>query len=175
MLKRMALGLGLALAFCNGALADNPPAPPATNAAPEVADPHLAAAIDLLEAQNARANMNAMVDTMMKAAAASARQSHADVPDDKVKLFTDAFAEEMTNSMDDLLKMEAKVYVEHFSEDELHALAAFYRSDVGKKYIGEIPQIMKETVPLGFSWGQAIAPKAMQHALEKLQKKGVQL
>jgi hypothetical protein len=35
--------------------------------------------------------------------------------------------------------------------------------------------ITKETVPLAFKWGQMIAPIAMQHAIDKLKKKGVTL
>ncbi len=174
MWKQMVLGFGLALAVSTGALADDPAAPPAAaQAAPT--DARLAAAVDLLEAQNAKANMKSMMDTFMSTAANAVRREHPDISEEKLKLFTDAFADEMVNSTDGLLKMQAQVYAEHFSEDELRGLAAFYRSDLGKKYIAQIPLIAKETVPLAFQWGQSIAPVAVQHALEKLKKEGVTL
>ena len=54
-------------------------------------------------------------------------------------------------------------------------MAAFYRSDLGRKYTAQLPLIAKETVPLAFQWGQTIAPVAMQHAVDKLKKEGVKL
>lgn len=176
MWKQMVLGLGLALAVSTGAFADDQTQPaPASNAAPAVTDSHLAAAVDLLEAQNAKSNMKSMFNSLMSAVGSSVRQSHPGVSEDKFKLFTEAFSEELENSIDDLLKMQAKVYAEHFSENELRALAAFYRSDLGKKYISEIPLILKETVPLGVAWGQEVGPKAAERAMERLKKKGVEL
>jgi hypothetical protein len=179
MWKVLALGIGLALAPFAAALADSPPAtdstPPAANSESQVTDSRLAAAMDLLEAQNAKANMKLIIDTFMKLTVTSLKQSHPDLSDDKIKLFTEAFTDEMKSSLDDLVKLQAQVYARHFSEDELHALAAFYRTDVGKKYISEVPQIVKETVPLGLQWGQSIAPKAAERAIDRLKKEGVQL
>jgi uncharacterized protein len=172
MWKQLVLGLGLTFAASTVALAD-PPAPPA--AAAQTADSHLAAAIDLLDAQNAKANMTTMVHLLMSGVESSVRQSHPGASDEKLKLFNEAFEEEITNSTDDLLKLQAKIYAEHFSEDELRQLAAFYRSDLGKKYISELPVIMKETVPLGVQWGQMIAPRAINRAMARLKKEGVSL
>jgi hypothetical protein len=174
MLKQMVLGLGLAFAVSAVALADNAPAPPPTTM-PAETDSHLAAAVELLEAQNTKSTMKTMVDVLMSAAETTVRATHPDLSNDKLRLFTDAFREEMDRSLDDLLKMQAKVYVEHFSESELRALTAFYRSDVGRKYISEVPEIMKETAPLGIEWGQTIAPLAIKRALDRLKKEGVQL
>ena len=174
MWKELALGLGVALAVSTGAFADDAAPPPATTEAAPT-DAHLAAAVDLLDAQNAKANMKSMMDTFMSMATNAFHQGHPDIPNDKLKLFTEAFAEEMSNSTDGLLKMQAKVYAEHFSEDELHGLAAFYRSDLGRKCTAQLPLIAKETVPLAFQWGQTIAPVAMQHAVDKLKKEGVKL
>ena len=59
MWKQMVLGLGLALAVPTGAFAEDTAAPPATTQAAPT-DSHLAAAVDLLEAQNAKANMKSI-------------------------------------------------------------------------------------------------------------------
>src|SRR5215469_17788551 len=105
MWKQMVLGLGLALAVATGAIADNATAPPAAaGAAPT--DSHLAAAVDLLKAQNAKANMTTMIHVLMSSVETSVRQTHPGASDEKLKLFNDAFEEEMMNSTDDLLKLQ---------------------------------------------------------------------
>ena len=119
--------------------------------------------------------MKVMTDSIMTTAASAIRAEHPTVSDDNLRLFYAAFSQEMEASFDDLLKMQAKVYEAHFSESELRALTAFYKSDLGRKVISETPAITREEVPIGIKWGQTVAPAAMQRALDKLKKEGVKL
>jgi hypothetical protein len=48
------------------------------------------------------------------------------------------------------------VYDKHFNEDELRGLAEFYRSDLGKKVIGEMPTLFAESMTKA---SEAIIPK----------------
>jgi hypothetical protein len=175
MLQRTALGLAIVFALCGGAPAADGPTPPVAAAAPAPTDSRLAAAMDLLQATDAKGNMETFIDSMLPVIVDGLRRTHSGVSEDTLKLFQTACREEMVSSLDDQLKLQAQIYAEHFSEDELRALVAFYRSDTGRKYITEMPLIMKEVMPLGQAWGRNIGEQAVRRAIERLQKNGVQL
>ena len=136
---------------------------------------HKAAAVELLDASNSRAMMMQMIDAMAPMVVAQLKQEHPQMSDKAVAAFTAAFKEEMSANVDGLMTMFAAVYVEHFSEADLKAITAFYRSDAGKHCLAEMPGILKETMPLGMKWGREIGPKAAERAIKKLEKEGVSL
>jgi uncharacterized protein len=135
----------------------------------------MTAALDVLDAMNAKHTVEAMVDSMAPIVAAQIRQAHPTATDKTLAVFSSAFKEEMARNVDDLLKMQAAVYAEHFSEQDLKTLAAFYRSDVGKRFVDEQSVIVKEITPLAARWGQEAGQRAAQRAMEKLQKEGITL
>lgn len=138
-------------------------------------DSHLAAAMDVLEATNAKNNFTAIVGTMTETMLGAVKKDHPGADEKTQKAFIDEFKTEIGAELPELLKMQAAVYAEHFSEADLKALAAFYRSDVGKRYIAELPALMKEVMPIAFKWGQAAGMKAMEKTMEKLKKEGMKL
>ncbi|MDE2109877.1 MAG: DUF2059 domain-containing protein [Alphaproteobacteria bacterium] len=135
----------------------------------------MAAALDVLDAMNAKNTASVIIDAMAPVVMAQIRQGHPTASDKTLAAFDAAFKEEMGKSVDDLLKMQAAVYAEHFSAQDLNALAAFYRSDVGKRFVDEQPAIIKEVTPLAARWGQEAGQRAAQKAMEKLQKEGMTL
>jgi uncharacterized protein len=138
-------------------------------------DAHLAAALDLLEATNAKVTMMTMVDALTPVVLGQIRQQHKDLTDAALQRFQAAFREEITSGLDDLMKLTATIYEQHFSEEELHALAGSYRSDIGKKYIQTIPQIAKESLAVGGAWGREAGARAAQRAAERLKQEGINL
>lgn len=48
----------------------------------------------------------------------------------------------------DAMKEAPPIYARHFTADELHQLAAFYRTPTGAKALHEIPQVMGEMTAL---------------------------
>ena len=146
-------------------------AAPATNPDPTTAS-HLAAALDVLDALNAKSNFAVMVDSVGQTMLAQVKQTHPSASDKTLEEFRKAFKDEMMAQTDELMRMQAAVYAEHFSENDLKALAAFYRSDVGKRFVGEQPAIIQEITPLALRWGMQAGQNAAQRAMEKLQKEG---
>lgn len=138
-------------------------------------DSHLAAALDVMDATNAKANLMVMIDSVGGSMFAQIKQSHPGASEKTLAAFQTAFKQEMTDQSDQLMKMQAAIYAEHFSENDLKALAAFYRSDVGKRFISEQPAIIKEVTPLAIKWGMEAGHSAAQHAIEKLKKEGITL
>jgi uncharacterized protein len=50
--------------------------------------------------------------------------------------------------VNDAMKEAPPIYARHFTVDELHELAAFYRTSTGAKALHEIPQVMGEMTAL---------------------------
>ena len=50
---------------------------------------------------------------------------------------------EMQSSSQDFMDMTAAIYAQHMSTEDLTALAEFYESPVGQRYIGVLPDITK--------------------------------
>src|SRR6185503_3074705 len=71
---------------------------------------------------------------------------------------------------DELLRLYAIEYARHFSEQELHDLASFYRSDLGKKYIAEVPVLVKESAPITTRWMIGVITQEQQKIMESLPK-----
>jgi hypothetical protein len=51
-----------------------------------------------------------------------------------------------------LLDYAAHVYARHYTVDQLKAMAAFYRTDAGKRMLSEEPKIGVEMAPVKGSW-----------------------
>ncbi|HYK79072.1 MAG TPA: DUF2059 domain-containing protein [Micropepsaceae bacterium] len=136
-------------------------------------DSHLASALDFLKITNAKVSMAAMIDSLMPLVLGNVRAQNPTLSDAAVQQFQSAFREEMTASLDDLMTITARIYEEHFTEDELRRLTAFYDTDVGKKYISIVPSIIKESLPIGAAWGREAGARAAQRAAERLRANGV--
>lgn len=74
----------------------------------------------------------------------------------------------------DIEKETALAYARTFSEAELSEMAAFYRTETGKKLIAQGPQVMQEVAKSGQIWQRGVArdlsvsvAKAMQSARPK--------
>jgi hypothetical protein len=139
----------------------------------DASDSHLASALDFLKITNAKVSMAAMIDSLMPLVLGNVRAKNPTLSDAALQQFQSAFREEMTASLDDLMTMTARIYEEHFTEDELRGLTAFYDTDVGKKYISIVPSIMKESLPIGAAWGREAGARAAQRAAERLRANGV--
>lgn len=166
---RSVLKIAAVALLLTGAAAD-----PAAKPDPATAS-HLAAALDVMDALNAKATFMVVVESVSSTMLANIKQTHPEASDKAVAEFHKAFKDEMVSQTDELMKMQAAVYAEHFSEADLKALAAFYRSDVGKRFVSEQPAIIKEVTPLALKWGMQAGQNAAQRAMEKLQKEGITL
>jgi hypothetical protein len=146
----------------------------AADVTPDV-DSHLAAAMDLLDVTNAKTNMTAMVDSLIPVIMNQIKTQHPNLTGTVADEFQIALRDEMTGSLDDLMKLTGRVYERYFTEDDLRTLAAFYRTEVGRRFTDAMPMIFKDTLPLGTIWGREAGMRAAQRALERLRAKGLNL
>lgn len=164
MLRSLLPAFAVALLLSGAAMAEDKPAAP---------DTHLAAALDLEAAVNAKANGVLIIRSMVPMLMSQERTARPDLSDDTAKALEQAITQEFEANIEALLQQEAVIYAKHFNESELHTLAAFYRSDIGKKYVSEMPGIMTELIPLAQAWAREVAPLAIERARKKLAAKGM--
>jgi uncharacterized protein len=72
------------------------------------------------------------------------------------------FTHTQSQSLANILKDGPPVYARHFTVDELHQLADFYRSPVGVKAMKELPQVMAEFIGLINPRMQALQAEAAE-------------
>jgi len=75
----------------------------------------------------------------------------------------------------ELMDQVAAVYAEQLTSEELVAIAAFYRSPVGTKFIAIQPQVMRQAMTLGQRWGAQLGREIEEEARRELKKRGIEL
>jgi len=73
----------------------------------------------------------------------------------------DHFWEDFKKEVDpnELNKLILPIYVKHFSVEEMKALTAFYRSDVGRKFLAKIPNVTRESMQVSRDWNAELRLK----------------
>jgi len=154
-MRAFVAGAILALVLAVPAFAEEPAAPP-----PD--DSHMVAALDLLNANGSITNLTALLDAIAPVQAMEIQHQQPDLTPEQVASLQSAIRNAFVAHIDELKRIVAAGYAAHFSEDELHTLASFYRSDVGKKYVSTIPSLVKELAPAETRWAIGIAQEAVQ-------------
>jgi hypothetical protein len=165
-----ALALGLAFAGLAPAHAQQQP-----EAAPEIVDPaRLAAARDLLVATNTDAQFAAIIPLMFRQMRQSLPGQAPNHQDEVNKVFEE-IQKQFLDRRGEILDQIARLYALKFTPEEMNALAEFYRSPVGQKFIAAMPDIAAEAMRLGNAWGHQIGREAEQKIRDELQKRGLKL
>lgn len=54
------------------------------------------------------------------------------------------------------------IYMKHFTDTEIDAMLAFYKSDAGQSVVRKLPVVTQESILAGQEWGQAMAGEIVQ-------------
>jgi hypothetical protein len=182
----LAASASLALAAIAPAQAQTQPSPDAATLATSAdIDPAaLAAARALFESMNYRQSMQQMMERMsqsamqsmrpmMEAAAGqdkrlseAQRKMMLDKIDSKLPQLTQLMTEFMGDPalINQMLEAAIPIYARNFTVDELHQLAAFYATPVGKKMMAMMPKLAGESMQTS----QQLMAGRMQLMMEKL-------
>lgn len=142
-----------------------------TDSAPPSAS-RLAAAHELLDAMNAVQLVEGITNSMLGEALARLRASNPQVSDRALATISKAFREEFAAHTDELMELLATIYATNFNEDELHQLAGFYRSDLGRKTLELTPKMMQQIMPDAERIGQEVAARVRVRVRDALQPHG---
>jgi hypothetical protein len=137
------------MCFSGAALADDVPAK-----APDPA--RVAAARDLLEVTGVTKQMDGMVEAMSRGFAKGADADNSEAG----KKLSDQFDSSMKKLLaykDQMITDFANLYAETFTAEEMKAVADFYRSGPGAKFIAQTPELMKKGAEIGMKYSAKIA------------------
>ena len=88
-------------------------------------------------------------------------QARPDIPAEAMNIVaeeTNAVISEAMVAQGGFIDLIIPVYAKHFSAEELDALIRFYESPVGAKTVRVMPQITREAMQIGQTWGQSLGP-----------------
>ncbi|HET6390866.1 DUF2059 domain-containing protein [Hyphomicrobium sp.] len=142
--------IALCLVFFSGAAFAEDPKP----AEPDPA--RVAAARDLLEVTGVTKQMDGMAQAMTRGFAKGANASSSEAG----KKMSDQFDESMKKLLayqDQMITDFANLYAETFTAEEMKAVADFYRSGPGAKFVAKTPELMKKGAEIGMKYSNKIA------------------
>ncbi len=135
--------------FGGAALADDAP-----QTAPDPA--RVAAARDLLEVTGVTKQMDGMVEAMSRGFARGANADSSEAGKQLSDQF-DASMKKLLAYKDQMITDFANLYAETFTAEEMKAVADFYRSGAGAKFIAKTPDLMKKGAEIGMKYSAKIA------------------
>jgi hypothetical protein len=83
-----------------------------------------------------------------------------------------SFAPEFEKRGSDIIDIIARVYASRFTEQELKEILAFYRSAVGKKFVGQQPSVLEESFIKTQEWGGKLSEEVVQRLRAEMKKRG---
>ena len=150
---------------CGPCYAQTAPSAPVIGAQ-DVSEARLAAARRVVSANGSANSYAIVIDRLVPemmhsiARAQGLSQAQADAA-------TRLLSEEMRASSQEFLELQARVYARHLSTEDLTALADFYESPVGRRYIQSLPDITNDGFTVGQTYArEVIAPRINARVLE---------
>lgn len=164
-MHKLLFGVLFAISFAQAARAEGAETTPPP-------DSHLAAALDLLDSNGSMKSVSNILDAIAPLQAQEIRRQRPNIDEATLASLQKAVKDEIVAREGEYKLIIAQVYEHHFTEEELRALAAFYRSDIGKKYVGTMPDLIKELAPVGTAWAEGVAADAIKRVLNRLKSQG---
>lgn len=99
-----------------------------------------------------------------------------DVPDRALAVMQrelSALFNEKVDAPGGLIDDVVPIYSKYFSHAEIKELLAFYQSDVGRKAIAVLPQVVNESMLAGQRWGESMGPEIQRRVDAALRKEGL--
>jgi hypothetical protein len=75
----------------------------------------------------------------------------------------------------ELIEQIAGIYAERMSVEDMRGVAAFYQSEVGRRMVAAQPEIMRQSMLAGQTWGQRIGAEIDTEMRRELRKRGIDL
>ena len=120
-----------------------------------------------------------ITEQMMEAAFAQmnamTRQANPELPNEATEIIQQEVLAALKEAMPLLIEEVAKIYERVFTEEELDAILAFYKSPVGQSMIQKMPQMAGETMMLSQQWGMGLFEHLPGRVEQRLREEGYDL
>jgi hypothetical protein len=91
-------------------------------------------------------------------------------------------AEEVNNIIEEqmfakggYIEMAVLIYDKYFTHDDIKGLLSFYQTELGKKTIKVLPQIVQQSLKAGQLWGQTLGPIIQERVKKRFVEEGFDL
>jgi hypothetical protein len=138
----------------------------------EVSQSHLAAALDAVRNGPDARRLDDILPGLMLQAQNQLIQLRPDLHKEIIDA-VEAVALKLASRRADLDTDLARVWARNFSEQELKAIAAFYKSPAGKKLAEVGPKVITDTVQATRQWSNRVGEELLEKSREELKQRNV--
>lgn len=130
------------------------------------------AAHELLKVSNADTQFKTIIPAMF---AQMRTAIPVNPPERRIKMdeILDQVEAEFIHRYKEVTEQMAQLYARRFTTEEMIALAEFYRTPLGAKFISAMPELASDAMQLGNSWGERVSNEAWQAIQKKIDENGL--
>lgn len=129
--------------------------------------------VQLMEMTGAKNIAVQFAQAMNQQVAAVLKASNPDMPERAFVILDEELGRLMKEEADGLIEQIIPVYDKHFTENEIKEVIKFYQTPVGKKTIQVMPQLLQESMAIGQTWGEQVAPKLFERLEQRFKKENI--
>ncbi|MEE8188392.1 MAG: DUF2059 domain-containing protein [Kiloniellales bacterium] len=145
-------------------------------ATPAVEPAKDAAIRELLEITGTMALAKQAMKQMMPSMWELVKKADPRISDDLLSVMEEEFLNAFDESLPEFIGGMVAIYDKYFTIGEINELLAFYRTELGRKTIKVMPQLLTESMSFGEVWGRdVLAPLALDRIAKRFRKKGYDL
>ncbi|MBV9288268.1 MAG: DUF2059 domain-containing protein [Hyphomicrobiales bacterium] len=148
------------------------PAPPATGAPPPPSQAAVAAADSILTDMGVRRTLALVVPGMLTELERNVTTTRPEVKD-QLRDTLRAIQPDFDKSAQDMYAKATALMVTMLPEKDIEAVAAFFASSAGKKYLAAEPQFMQRFSALVGPWRDQMSTDIVTRARQEMKKKGI--
>ncbi len=141
------------------------------------AEPAKVAAIEeLLDITGTMALAKQAMQQMMPNMWELVKKANPRISDDMVSVLEEEFFRAFDETLPEFITGTVAIYDRYFTTAEINELLAFYKTELGRKTISMMPQLLGETMSFGQQWGgDVLAPLAIERIRKRFRDEGYKL
>ena len=116
--------------------------------------------------------MKHTIDSLWPVIVAHGMQANPDIPKDVWDQVGTVGKQEFARSLPDVVAQFEKIYDLNFSEPEIDAVLAFYKTPTGNEVMHKLNNMAPQTAALGQAWGSSVSKQVMLRISEEMHNKG---
>lgn len=103
------------------------------------------------------------------------RAAHSNIPQKALDILPEVVNGVVADNIGTLKEVMIHIYDEHFTLEDVKGINQFYATDLGRKLIKTLPDVLQEGFAAGRQWGQALGPEIVQRVQARFQKENITL
>lgn len=130
---------------------------------------------ELIEITEVSHQMENALDSLWPLIMDRGKQANPDIPQDVWERVRVIGREEFSKSLPEVLSQFERMYDTGFTEAEVDALLAFYKTPAGSSVMHKLNEMTPQIAALGQAWGAQVSKQVLGRLSEETQKKGYDL